>query len=193
MPRRVLKCLRNLGCVISYDAYLAIIARHRILAKQETARRDARRGPSLRRTREIRFVDAFVRRYLGAGMAANGKPKRDVVRALAKEAATEAGYVRDDSRRLMKLDRVQGAIHEAFNRNGLSVDDSARILAEVAGGQHEAEASDRIQAIRLRFALTTGFAPAKSMGVQLHGKTDKIFDDTAFSQPPPIDPVEAQE
>jgi hypothetical protein len=121
--------------------------------------------------------------------------------SVKKRAETQTEY-------LLHMPRIQAAINEKFNASGFTIDKAAKLLFEIAKGKkkiseetidgegkmigkvvRDVSASDRLRAIHLRFSLTTGLAPTKSLGVTADA-ADFPADGDFSSSPPPMKTVE---
>ena len=156
-------------------------------------------GKGCYRGREARFVTIYLR--LGWAFVKRNRrvPKREEAKQLARIAAVQAGYMQPSAgERLLRLDRVQEAINISFEKHELGLDESTRLIADIAhNGEVDGKRNDqvRLAAVRLRFALTTGFGPSKSANLQVHARADRFFEQNKekFAKPPPIDAIEGQE
>jgi len=164
------------------------VAAEHIGRKRRQARIDLRRGPGLRRERERRFVRAFVYGALELLVASNGRSPKSKAELLpvAQVAAAQAGYSRAQSKgaQLMSLERVRLAVHDEFERSGLSVHDCAQIISDIAKNQSE-DADKRLRAIDMRVRMTFGYAPVHTRNVNLKGSIDKFFEAQNLDKTPP--------
>jgi len=114
----------------------------------------------------------------------------------AADAARDAGYRNafPVARRLLGLPRIQEAIAETFDEAGLSLEQCASVITEIALNR-KADPSARLNAVRLRYQVTTGFSATK--GVFDHRvrdeRKDKFFDEIKMAKPDTPALVEGQD
>lgn len=165
----------------------------------------------LGRRRERLYVDSLVRRYSLAWpdlVALRDADRKIVLRNLSVASLQDAGYFRegvmkkdgkpkraalDRAESLLGMPRIQAAMDKGLSQAGLSLEECFLVMAEIAKDKDTA-ASDRLNALKMRFQLTTGFAPTKTAGVTTHikgGSIDAFFQKDEFAKPPPMKMVTA--
>jgi len=160
---------------------------------EKDARLEARFDGQLRR-RHVLFVRRFV---AGVAQRIGDRPTEPVskaeARTLARTAASEAGYLRAaEGETLLQMPRIQAGIERAFIAADLPIEESARIISEIARDK-ENKPETRLQAVELRHKLTTGFAPARAQNVNVNAKADALFNEEMFRKVGPPSPVKGQD
>lgn len=154
----------------------------------------------LNKTRENWFVAAYVSRVSHAItdlVKLDEGSQRTALLAIAMAAVLDAGYRRvarstlaqkKQAEYLIGLPRIQQAVSHTFEKQGASLKDCGKVLADIMHGRiADTTVAERLRAIDLTLKATVGFASAKSSVVSTQVPPDQFFDPEIFGQAPPID------
>lgn len=125
-----------------------------------------------------------------------GSSLKTALLVIAMSAVLDAGYrkvarstlaQKKQAEYLLGLPRIQQAISISYDNNGLSLENCAQILSDIAHGRVEdATVGDRLRALDMRFKTSTGFATSKSATINAQVAPDQFFDAETFAHAPPI-------
>jgi hypothetical protein len=150
-------------------------------AYDDTRRIEEFGGPRECKARERLFVASFIARLEDAIRTGARVGKRALARAAVTDGFDVKGRaIETKADELMEMPRIQRAIAEQLDKQGVNIEMAGAVLA---GVMTTGEPGDRLRAVELFFKVTTGFAVTKTATTHKTERTDKFFSPDKFDRP----------
>ena len=101
---------------------------------------------------------------------------------LSNKNGSPSGIVATKARKLVGLPKIQQALADAFETEGIGLSACAATLKDV---MTTGDPETRLRAVELVLKSTTGFATQKTANLQLHGRADAFFESETFAKTGP--------